>query len=465
MSVTREELYEAVWAAPTRKAAAKYAVSGSFLARVCESLNVPRPPRGYWAKLKFGKASPKPPLPQPKPGDALEWRRDWMPVARVPPAPPTPPTTGDAPRRRVPVPERHPLLWQVQPLFEKARPAHSYSDAADYLRPYKRALPDIFVTKEQLPRALDLANDLYRALTSHGHHVVLAPDDGHHYTRPFLAYDGKKRNAWESSPWAPSVPTLAFVGSVAIGLTVFEPAEEAEGRHVDGKFVRASELPTPRRPRAYEWTSKHMFPSRRLAVRAYSPYRGTSWEKTWAEPSPGRLGTSIKRIRGELVEAAPRISEMAIDAERLRQQEQARLEAEHQRWRVEEARRLHSEAVKASRAELLSAVEGWSLARRVEQFFEDVERRADSLPSDEKSALAERVANARELLGGVDALHRLRTWRPPGERLSTDAIEPPHGRNGGTHKRRHIRPSRRDSKPKPGQTLTGRRDTQITSKP
>jgi hypothetical protein len=88
----------------------------------------------------------------------------------------------------------------VQPLFEKARPAHSYSDAADYLRPFKRALPDLFVTKEQLPRALDLANDLYRALTSRGHRVVLAADDGHHYTRPFLAYEGKKRNTWERTP-------------------------------------------------------------------------------------------------------------------------------------------------------------------------------------------------------------------------------------------------------------------------
>jgi hypothetical protein len=160
-----------------------------------------------------------------------------------------------------------------------------------------------------------------------------------------------------------------------------------------------------------------MFPSRRLAVRAYSPYRDTSWEKTWTEISPGRLGTSIRRIRDELGEAAPRISEMAIDAERRRQQEQARLEAEHQRWRVEEARRLYSEAVKASRAELLSAVEGWSLARRVEQFFEDLGRRADELSAEEKEAFALRVAMARQLLGGTDALQRFRGWKAPSERL------------------------------------------------
>lgn len=82
MPVTREELYESVWSAPTGTAAAKYRVSGSFLARVCERLNVPRPPRGYWMKLKYGKAPPKPLLPPPKPGDALEWRRDWTAPAR-----------------------------------------------------------------------------------------------------------------------------------------------------------------------------------------------------------------------------------------------------------------------------------------------------------------------------------------------------------------------------------------------
>ena len=79
----------------------------------------------------------------------------------------------------------------MQPLFEKSRPA-GYLDS-DYLRPYKKSLPDIFVSKERLPRALDLANSLYRSLTSLGHRVVLAPNDGHHYTRPFSASPTRSR--------------------------------------------------------------------------------------------------------------------------------------------------------------------------------------------------------------------------------------------------------------------------------
>jgi hypothetical protein len=90
MGITREKLYEEVWAEPMTKVAARYNVSSSFLARVCKGLNVPRPERGYWAKLAVGKAPPKPALPEARPGDELEWSRDGEPrrVARALPKPP-----------------------------------------------------------------------------------------------------------------------------------------------------------------------------------------------------------------------------------------------------------------------------------------------------------------------------------------------------------------------------------------
>ena len=44
--VTREELYELVWSEPMVAAAKRFGVSGSYLARVCFGLSVPRPPRG-----------------------------------------------------------------------------------------------------------------------------------------------------------------------------------------------------------------------------------------------------------------------------------------------------------------------------------------------------------------------------------------------------------------------------------
>src|ERR1035441_8002216 len=84
MSVSREKLYEEVWAEPMTTVALRYEVSSSFLARICERLNVPRPPRGHWPQVKVGKKNPTPPLPPAEPGDELEWVRDEDEPARQP---------------------------------------------------------------------------------------------------------------------------------------------------------------------------------------------------------------------------------------------------------------------------------------------------------------------------------------------------------------------------------------------
>src|SRR5580658_3804871 len=76
MGVSRERLYEEVWAEPMTTVAKRYDVSSNFLARVCERLNVPRPSRGHWAQAKVGRVGKRPPLPEPRPGDNVEWVRD-----------------------------------------------------------------------------------------------------------------------------------------------------------------------------------------------------------------------------------------------------------------------------------------------------------------------------------------------------------------------------------------------------
>lgn len=58
--ISREELYELVWSMPMTKAAVRFTVSGSYLARVCSTLRVPRPPIGYWAMSAVGKAPARP---------------------------------------------------------------------------------------------------------------------------------------------------------------------------------------------------------------------------------------------------------------------------------------------------------------------------------------------------------------------------------------------------------------------
>jgi hypothetical protein len=79
--VTREELYELVWSQPMTKIAQSFDVSGSYLARICTLLNVPRPERGYWAKLAVGKAPNRSRLRPAQPGDPTEWSKDGDPVS------------------------------------------------------------------------------------------------------------------------------------------------------------------------------------------------------------------------------------------------------------------------------------------------------------------------------------------------------------------------------------------------
>lgn len=62
----RGKLYKEVWAKPVVEVAVQYGVSDVAIHKICKSLNVPVPPRGYWARLRSGEKIQKPPLPVSK---------------------------------------------------------------------------------------------------------------------------------------------------------------------------------------------------------------------------------------------------------------------------------------------------------------------------------------------------------------------------------------------------------------
>ena len=63
LELSREQLYERVWAAPTTQVAAELGISDVALAKRCQKLNVPKPSPGYWAKIAAGRRPCKRPLP------------------------------------------------------------------------------------------------------------------------------------------------------------------------------------------------------------------------------------------------------------------------------------------------------------------------------------------------------------------------------------------------------------------
>lgn len=68
-------------------------------------------------------------------------------------------------------PVRHPLLFGVEEHLRKTREVKN----GEFLRPYKRILPDLISSEAALLRALSIANAVYLALDEQGHRVHIAP--------------------------------------------------------------------------------------------------------------------------------------------------------------------------------------------------------------------------------------------------------------------------------------------------
>ncbi len=412
-AVSRERLYHEVWAEPMISVAAKYKVSGSFLARVCTQLNVPRPPRGYWAKLAAGKKPPKRlPLPVAEPGDELEWARYGQ-ARRVPYPLPKPPQKSKR-CKRSDLPELHPLLQGARQHLDDGRETDS-----GFLKPSKRLLADIVVSKPMRQHALDVANEFFLLFEERGHRVIFAPQGQNLCRHDVEEREKGGRDRHYSDLWSPARATVAFVGTVAIGLTIFEMSEEVEVQYLDGEYVRVTEL-TPQQikkaARSYTWTSKRDLPSGRLCVQAYSPYPRAKWKRQWRESKQGEYPGKLSAIVKELEREAATIARLVEEGERQAEIERQRWQAQKLEWDREEAERRRIKAEKESREELSRIISAWAEAKKIDEFFADAERRAAELSDEERELLLQRLKLAHDMVGNTDALEWFMSWVAPDER-------------------------------------------------
>lgn len=63
--MNRIDLYRAVWARPVFHVAKQLGISDRGLAKVCQRMDVPTPPRGYWRRVDTGQRLEAAPLPRP----------------------------------------------------------------------------------------------------------------------------------------------------------------------------------------------------------------------------------------------------------------------------------------------------------------------------------------------------------------------------------------------------------------
>lgn len=414
--LTRHDLYELVWSEPMLKLAARFDVSSSYLARVCARMNVPRPERGYWAKLAVNKAPEKPALPSARPGDELIWVRGGgaRSVERPLPIPP-----GPRPRSRMRRTSTkrtgHPLVRGAKELFEAGR----LSRDGGYLKPSKRLLLDLVVSPTGLDKALKLADRLYSALEHQGHQVLIAPNHESFQRASVDERDDPGSVRSFHNLWSPMRCTVVYVGTVAIGLTIIELAEEATALYVDGEYVRQRDYVASGHGGGrfrHSWSTKKQFPTGRLCLQAYSPYPGVKWVRQWRGAKGRSLSQQVTAIAEALEREACVIAALVEDAEKKANIERQRLDEQFERWRQEEAERKAKQALDDSRKDLLEIIDNWSQAARMEQFFRDAEQRLDQLPADDKTRLTERLRLARDLVGSVDPLDYFLAWKSPAER-------------------------------------------------
>lgn len=431
-SVTRQELYDLAWSEPMLRVAERFGVSSSYLSRVFTELRVPRPAPGYWAQREFGKSPPTPAMPPARPGDLTEWKpgmavgtsvRTVAKAVRAAKAKVTETTRAQvqgAPlqksrgRRAAAASGPHELLTGVKPHFLKTR-----KTVNGILRPYKRMLVDIMASQAKLDDTLDAAQVLFTAMDKRGFHVGFTAV-GERMARASVELLEKPSNRnYQHSEWAPERPTVVYVGGTAIGLTLFEMTEEVEVVYVNGEYLAVRDL-TAQQLRRYtgtmHWRSKREHASGRLCLQAYCPFWRVDWSKRWRETKPGTFRGMVSTIIGELEAIAPELIKQVEEA-RLRAEEEQRQWDEVIRQREIEAERLRREKNKQeSRRELLAAVASWDEVKRIGDYFDSIEAQAQRLPEEEAAVVRERLRLGRELIGVLDPLALLKTWKSPSER-------------------------------------------------
>lgn len=445
-TISREQLYEAVWSTPATHLASRFGVSDSFLARICKHLRVPRPQPGYWAKLAVGKAPPKPVLAPAEPGDDTYWefspsfspqlhakskptisKKDQpfetaieAAPAQEPPRSASPVSTtsaqnGDAvtPRKaaRRRVPATHPLIEGVIGLIPQGR----VTDEGLY-KPRKRLLPDIVTSEKQLETILRLANKLYRHLEACGHRVRISTlNSGLHHTSIDPTPPDKK-SRMHVALWQPDRPTVVYINEVAIGLSLFETLREQEMQYLGGEYVPVTSVsPTMKQRLGWAtWSTTRLVPSGEFCLQAYSPYPSTDWMHQW-RGTTSALSLQFDEITQTLQNAIPTITVLIEQARLAAEKWQREWEESRERERREAQAKRRAKEIETARAELLAIIDDWDQYQRISAFFNEILTQSDGISEASRLRILHKLAAAEKLFGGADTLARLTQWHPPHE--------------------------------------------------
>lgn len=171
--MTRGELYDLVWSVPITRLSKKYGLSDVGFAKICKKHNIPRPPRGYWARVESGQKLKKTPLP---PGNKdliieLPQKRNTEIKEKI---------QSEAQKTKkftapIMIPESlrgaNPIVKQTNDILKSIEPDH-----LGILNPPKNDCLDISVSKKSLRRSLIIMDGLIKTLEGNGYDFFLSDE-------------------------------------------------------------------------------------------------------------------------------------------------------------------------------------------------------------------------------------------------------------------------------------------------
>lgn len=168
VETSRSCLYDLVWLTPIHQLAKQYGLSDVGFAKICKRHNIPRPPRGYWARLAAGQSPPQTPLPDPDNDEVIQInantdRRD--PLTTDPEIQSKIEAVQKSKSIEVPKSLRnpHPLVARSLEILELCS-----SDRIGILESSSAECLDVKVAPDSLRRALRIMQALIRGLESSG---------------------------------------------------------------------------------------------------------------------------------------------------------------------------------------------------------------------------------------------------------------------------------------------------------
>jgi len=418
--ITREELFELVWTEPMTTAAKRFGVSDSYLSRVCYRLNVPRPARGYWAKLAVGKAPARPTLPEVLPGDEVSWEQGGtLPnVSRASPGvlvklPRVQRRKSEAARDD----QTHELIKGAKALFLNGRE----SRVGSYLKPAKRLLPEIHVTKAALDLALTFANALFKQLEQQGHRVTLASLGEQIHCPPIETRDKPDRTNPYIDLWSPSRRTVAYVKGTAIGIAIFELNESTRVRYFNGTYVKEEDFVAPKSKwsRDAHWGTTMDIPCGRLAVMAYASYYSEKWSRVWKEEKAGTFLSRIEKLAKEIASCDTEAVATVTRGKQAAAAEELRYEQMRRSWQEAQEKERLQKALAESKADLDQMLTSFQQMKQLEEFVEHIRAHQAILDPASQQKLTELISEARVLYKSGSCLQEFLAWTPPAERLKS----------------------------------------------